>query len=73
MKSSEIIIGGVYMAKVSGRVVPVRVIEKRERWHPRPAPHGTMRDYWVCRSEMTGRTIEVKSSQRFRSAAAPTT
>jgi hypothetical protein len=63
MKASEIEIGGVYTAKVSGKLVPVRVL-------------GVCRlsfggaQAWRCRNELTNREITVRSCQRFRAAVA---
>lgn len=65
MKAIDIEIGGTYMAKVSGIVVPVKVLRAEER----SAFGGKWRTIWVCRNERTGRTIEVKSAQRFRRVA----
>jgi len=55
MKAVEIEIGGTYLAKVSGKVVPVVVQET-----------DTGRKGWGCRNTTTGREIWVKSAQRFR-------
>ena len=59
MKAKEIQIGGTYLAKVSGKVVPVTVTQTRTQ----PL---TGRDSWLCQNEITGRPIVVKSCQRFR-------
>lgn len=61
MKANEILIGAMYAAKVSGRVVPVRVLRKIERFiRERSVTH------WEVLNTMTGRTIVVRSCQRFR-------
>ena len=57
MKKADVVIGGRYLAKVSGTVVPVRV----------KAEHSL--GGWLCTNEKTGRSIRVKSAQRFRSVA----
>lgn len=59
MKVKDIEIGGVYLARVSHRIVPIRVVEVTE--------DGRGRRRWTCTNTRTGRTIVVKSSQRFRS------
>lgn len=58
MKKAEVKIGGRYLAKVSGGVVPVRVIAESR--------YGG----WDCVNERTGRSIRVKSAQRFRGEVA---
>lgn len=57
MRKAEVEIGGRYLAKVSGNVVPVEVI----------AVHHL--GGWLCKNTQTGRTIRVKSAQRFRGVA----
>lgn len=57
MKKADVVIGGRYLAKVSGTVVPVRV----------KAEHSL--GGWLCTNEQTGRSIRVKSAQRFRGVA----
>lgn len=63
MKINEIEIGGRYLAKVSGRLVVVRVTDIRE------APTSTWsrcRKRIVAVNESTGREITVRSAQRLR-------
>jgi hypothetical protein len=62
MKGNEIKIGQTYLAKVSGRVVPVTVLREFER----PQGRAGWRTLWICRSEVTGREVTVRSAQRFR-------
>lgn len=57
MTKNEITIGGTYVAKVSGRLVEVRI----DREYPRGGWEGT--------SLSTNKTIRIKSSQRLRAAA----
>ena len=64
MKRDEIELGQVYAVKVSGRVVPVQVLSSAEPSHW--GPRGLVRAGWHCRNRLTGRTILVKSAQRFR-------
>jgi len=54
MRNADIRIGHTYAAKVSGRVVPVRVITE--------SPYGG----WEAINLTTHRRIRVKSCQRFR-------
>jgi len=56
MKKNEVKIGGVYTAKVSDKVVPVRV----------DAVKGTG---WSATNLATGKTIYIKSAQRLRGPA----
>jgi hypothetical protein len=54
MKKNEITIGGVYAAKVSGKVVPVRITGEN--------PHGG----WDGVNVATKRAVRIKSAQRLR-------
>jgi hypothetical protein len=54
MKKSQIEIGRVYAAKVSGRISPVRIVSE--------SPHGG----WRAVNMMTGREVHVRSPQRLR-------
>ncbi len=63
MKGSQVIIGRVYIARVSGNLVPIRVLRRFERFPP-GRPNGLYA--WECRNERTGRAVVVKSAQRFR-------
>ena len=64
MKAKQIEEGKRYWCKVSGKVTTVTVTTIYSRWD-------TLRDREVtryrCRNEKTGRVIEVRSAQRFRS------
>lgn len=55
MKKAEVEIGGVYTAKVSGRVVEVRIFHASE--------HGSG---WWARSLATNRIVHIRSAQRLR-------
>ena len=57
MKKNEVVIGGRYLAKVSGRVVPVRITGE--------SPYGG----WDAVSEETRRAVRIKSPQRLRRPA----
>ena len=54
MKKYEITIGGVYAAKVSGKVVPVRITGA--------SPYGG----WDAVNEQTKRTVRIRSAARLR-------
>ncbi len=62
MKKAEIQIGGIYLAKVSGQVVPVRVTKERDTY----SYNGNYRMTWEATNLRTGRTVRIKSAQRFR-------
>ncbi len=54
MKKADISIGSTYLAKVSGRVVPVKI--------------NSVSDYggWYATNTITGKEIRIKSAQRLR-------
>ncbi len=54
MKKHEIAIGGVYAAKVSGKVVPVRITGE--------SPHGG----WQAVNLQTRRAVRIRSAARLR-------
>lgn len=56
MKKADITIGSIYTAKVTNKVVPVRI----EREHPSGG--------WEATNNVTGKTIHIKSAQRLRAA-----
>jgi hypothetical protein len=64
VKGAEIEVGGEYVAKVSGRLVALRV----ESFDDDPR---TGRRRWRCASLATGREVSVWSAQRFRGRALP--
>ena len=57
MKRAEVEIGGVYRAKVSGRLVYVTI--------RRPSVYGG----WVAVSTLTGREVRIKTAARLRGKA----
>ena len=57
MKRSEVLIGRTYMAKVTGKVVPVRLDASN--------PHGG----WDGTNMATGRPVRIKSAKRLRGRA----
>src|SRR5689334_15025843 len=56
MKKDQVKLGGEYLAKVSGKVVPVRIDKEN--------PHGG----WDATSAATGKSVRIKSAQRLRGA-----
>ena len=56
MKKSEISVGGTYVCKVSGRLVPVRIVQDN--------PLGG----WNAINVTTGRGVRVRSAARLRRA-----
>ena len=63
MKLSDVQIGGRYTAKVSGRIVPVRVVEIV----PVPATRWSNAKTRIeAVNEATGRRITIRSPQRLR-------
>jgi hypothetical protein len=56
MKKHEVKVGQTYLAKVSDKVVPVRIDAEN--------PHGG----WDATNEATGKSVRVKSAQRLRGA-----
>jgi hypothetical protein len=59
MKKNEVKLGGRYSAKVSDKVVVVRIDAKN--------PHGG----WDATNEATGKKVHIKSAQRLRGEAKP--
>jgi hypothetical protein len=59
MKKREVEIGGVYVAKVSGQLVTVRI--------DRESPYGG----WEATNLSTRRSVRVRSAARLRGRAAP--
>lgn len=58
MKKNEVRIGATHMAKVSGEVVPVTILE--EKWK------GERHAGWVGTNARTGRPVHIKSATRLR-------
>jgi len=54
MKKSDVKVGGVYAAKVTNKVVPVRIDAEN--------PHGG----WDATNRATGKKVRIKSAQRLR-------
>jgi len=61
MKKHEVEIGGVYVAKVSGRLVAVRI------------DHEAANRGWFATNLRTGRTIRILTAARLRGRARKTT
>ncbi|MFO8012079.1 MAG: hypothetical protein R6X20_02120, partial [Phycisphaerae bacterium] len=58
MKKAQIQVGGTYAAKVSGKVVPVRIDAE--------STHGG----WTGTNQATGKQVRIKSARRLRYAMA---
>jgi hypothetical protein len=56
MKKAEIRIGAIYSVKVSGKLVPVRIVAE--------SPQGG----WIGRNEVTGRDVRIRTARRLRRA-----
>lgn len=63
MKAAEIKVGGHYTARVSGRLVTVRVDNSYVEYHPPIMGYRTV--YYVT-NLATGRKTTFRSAQRFR-------
>lgn len=57
MKKNEISIGGTYIAKVSSKLVPVRI--------DRESPYGG----WMATNTVTGREVRIRTAARLRKEA----
>ena len=70
MKMQDVEVGGRYTAKVSGRIVVVRVVEIKEI----PPASWSRRDTWrkliYVVNERTGKRITIRSAQRLRARVA---
>lgn len=66
MKKSQINVGGVYTAKVSGRIVNVRVDAIREVFPPN-RPNGV--NVYDITNLATGRRLTFRSAAKFRDVA----
>jgi hypothetical protein len=62
MKANEVVVGGRYLAKISARVVVVRVLRIGDTSH---AWSGRRTTRYECLNEATGRTLSL-SLMRFR-------
>jgi hypothetical protein len=58
MKMVDVHIGGIYVAKVSGKLTKVRLDE--EHWF------GTRRSGWLATNMTTGRQIHIRSAAKLR-------
>lgn len=72
MKASEITRGGVYIARVSGQVVPVRVEAIREATIAGWDYKDRLQTVYDVTNLTTGRKTTFRSAQRFWRAAGPT-
>lgn len=60
MKAAEVRIGDRYIAKVSKKIVTVRIVDKSR-----------YRNGWEAVNEATGRTIHIKTAARLRANTQP--
>jgi hypothetical protein len=58
VKKQDVRTGATYLAKVSGQVVPVKIVQ--EKWR------GDQHTGWVGTNTETGRSVYIKSAQRLR-------
>ena len=61
MKKAEIVMDHIYIAKVAGKLAPVRIVAA----HPAGG--------WVGRNERTGREVRIRSAARSRHPKSPST
>ena len=66
MKLREVEVGGRYLAKVSGQVQVVRVVEIREIPPASLSSRAAWRTLIYAVNEATGRKVTIRSSQRLR-------
>ena len=63
MKQKDVVIGGRYLAKVSGRLRVVRITEIQNSYSPATG-HG--RTTFAAVNEATGRQVTIRSALRLR-------
>lgn len=68
MKKDEIVVGGLYLAKVSDRVVTVRV-DRIEEGHSTRGTNGRKTIYYEVTNLSTGRKTTFRSAAKFRGPA----
>jgi len=66
MRKSDVEVGGIYAAKVSGKIARVKILKAVSRWTSRPGHWDTERTEWEALSLETGRKIRIRSAQRLR-------
>jgi len=59
MKKKDVEVGGVYLAKVSDRLVEVKILSSGEGVF-------SHRTTWTARNLATGREVHIRSPQRLR-------
>ena len=59
MKKKDVVIGGCYMAKVSGKIVPVKLLEECQ-WGG-----------WVGKNMITKREVRIKTAAKLRYPYSP--
>lgn len=63
MKADEVVIGGEYVCKVSGKLTTVRIVSRFYRMYS-GEPHG-----WWAQNLETGRAVRIKTARRLRARA----
>lgn len=61
MTNDEIVIGGVFVAKISNKLVPVRIDRQINRFGLRSTRRG-----WQATNLATGRQVTIKSGAKLR-------
>ena len=64
-------IGNVYLVRVSGNLVPVKVVEEVERPKSKRNPYSGeiswgSRTHWLGKNLKTGRSVELRSAAKLR-------
>jgi len=67
MKAACVVIGGLYEAKVSGRIAVVRIVSAYER----TTLSGHVLTGWHAINTATRRAVDIRSAQRLRRALIP--
>jgi hypothetical protein len=66
MKASQISVGGTYLMKVSGNIVPVRVDRITEQDYPSPRFGDRCSITYYCTNLKTRRPCKARSASKFR-------
>lgn len=67
MKKAEIVVGGHYTAKVSGKLVTVRVDAIRDEYRSRGLYDNQLATFYDVTNLSTGRKTTFRSAAKFRS------
>lgn len=69
MKKSEIKVGSVYIAKVSGKLVPVKILEEKTSQSTQwvmGQPKRRSTTWWLGLNTRTGFEVRIKSAAKLR-------